>query len=180
MAQNRDRNWQERDQQHGGGMGHRGGWQGGEDFGQGERGSITPQKSPRAWQWPGRHAGWPPRRRAGWRMEPHGPLWRGRLARSEPGGGQGASARAEITAWIATMDSRAHAAGLAAVKGRRRQAVRGRVSSSRSSGNWGGGSGGYGSWGGYGGGSSGRGGYGSGAGGSYGQHRRPWLLGPRL
>jgi osmotically-inducible protein OsmY len=38
MAQNRDRNWQERDQQQGGGMGHRGGWQGGEDFGQGERG----------------------------------------------------------------------------------------------------------------------------------------------
>ena len=38
MAQNRDRNWQDRDQQQGGGMGHRGGWQGGEEFGQGERG----------------------------------------------------------------------------------------------------------------------------------------------
>lgn len=37
MAQNRDRNWQERDQQQGGGIG-RGGWQGGEDFGQEERG----------------------------------------------------------------------------------------------------------------------------------------------
>jgi osmotically-inducible protein OsmY len=37
MAQNRDRNWQDRDQ-HQGGQGHRGGWQGGEDFGQGERG----------------------------------------------------------------------------------------------------------------------------------------------
>ena len=30
MAQNRERNWQDRDQQQGGGMSHRGGWQGGE------------------------------------------------------------------------------------------------------------------------------------------------------
>jgi osmotically-inducible protein OsmY len=37
MAQNRDRIWQDRDQ-HQGGQGHRGSWQGGEDYGQGERG----------------------------------------------------------------------------------------------------------------------------------------------
>jgi len=37
MAQNKDRNWQDRDPQQGG-QGHRGGGQGGEDFGQGERG----------------------------------------------------------------------------------------------------------------------------------------------
>lgn len=36
MVQNRDRNWQDRDQPQGGGRG-RGGWQGGEDFGQDEQ-----------------------------------------------------------------------------------------------------------------------------------------------
>ena len=36
MTQNRDRIWQDRDQ-HQGGQGHRGGWQGGEDYGQDER-----------------------------------------------------------------------------------------------------------------------------------------------
>jgi len=40
MAQNRDRNWQDRDQQQGGRTG-RGGWQGGEDYGQGEHGRYN-------------------------------------------------------------------------------------------------------------------------------------------
>jgi osmotically-inducible protein OsmY len=61
MAQNRDRNWQERDQ-HQGGQGRRGGWQGGGDYGQGERGQhhgAEDQRGGGSWD-EGResHGGW--------------------------------------------------------------------------------------------------------------------------
>lgn len=49
MAQNRDRNWQDRDQ-HQGGQGHRG-WQGGEDYGQGERGQHHGAEDQRGGEW---------------------------------------------------------------------------------------------------------------------------------
>ena len=170
MAQNRERSWQDRDQQHGGGSGHRGGWQGGEEYGQGERGQHLGGEEHRGSWGEGREGygsgqgGW----QSGGYGQRQGGEW-GRMGRygeegwqgggqSRYGGQQGGNYR---------MD-RDYGQGQSGWRGGYEGQGMGRPYVGESSyggsrgGNWGGGQGGYGSSGGYG---------GYGRGGAYGQQQ---------
>lgn len=192
MAQNRERSWQDREQQQGGGSGHRGGWQGGEDFGQGERGQHhgAEQQQGRGSWGEGREGfgsgqgGW---QGSGWQGgnygQQQGSEW-GRMGRygeeGWQGGGQGRYGSQQGGNYGMDRDyGQSGWRGGSEGQGMGRPFVGESSYGGSRSGNWGGGQGGYGSSGGFGGyGSFGRGGsgmgqggYGSSYGGSYGQQQ---------